>query len=708
MSQDFAIEEQNGFREAAQSLKSYRRAELLAEQNGENLVESLYVDALPAQHILSTVLRGNTTFLIGRKGTGKSTIFQRAQSEIRKSTELVSAYVDIKTVYESSQTDPNIISKLDLIGTGLPAPKLQELLLHRAFLNDVVKELKNQLHQRLKVSFWQRLRNQFSGSFDTLFADLDKLLDDSNKLDLVEVSALIAKKSKTSNHLKVKEDIGGGAKATIGSSPEFSIDAHASNVSENDDSSEEEFSQIFLRIFNIKDFISKLRTLLHGFGIRTLYVFIDDFSELPETAMKIVVDTLLAPLNNWSDELIKFKIAAYPGRIYFGQIDKTKVDEIFLDLYKLYGTDDASGMETKAIEFTRRLVLTRLNHYCGENSTLAKELDNDEIWKHLFYATSGNPRNLGYVLYFVYEANIIYQKKVGIRAVQDAARKYYEDKIESYFAISRFLHESFDERSSIFSLQELLEEIVNKARGLRTHQTLSSLSGRPPTSHFHVATTLEGLLSTLELNFFITKYHEMKDRDGTAITVFALNYGMCQKHTIAFGKPEGSRDDRFRQYYAERVFDYSGLLRAFLELHQEIVCANCATKHKFEMLSAIRAFGMLCPNCRNGKCEVINLSRKYEAVLRDVNTNLLLPKYELGILQTLKVEGRSMIASEIAAELDCSGQMVGRRAKYLDERGLVTREQTVDGSARIYQLTEIARAAYFAENVLHPLDIGID
>ena len=32
---------------------------------------------------------------------------------------------------------------------------------------------------------------------------------------------------------------------------------------------------------------------------------------------------------NWSEEFIKFKIAAYQGRIYYGDIDRTKIDEIY-------------------------------------------------------------------------------------------------------------------------------------------------------------------------------------------------------------------------------------------------------------------------------------------------------------------------------------------------------------------------------------------
>ena len=109
-------------------------------------------------------------------------------------------------------------------------------------------------------------------------------------------------------------------------------------------------------VFNIKEVLLRLKNILGRVGIKHLYVLVDDFSELPEDAMKVVVDTLLAPLNNWSEELIKFKIAAHPHRVYYGKIDKTKIDEIYLDIYRLYGTTDVSAMEEKAIDFTKRLV----------------------------------------------------------------------------------------------------------------------------------------------------------------------------------------------------------------------------------------------------------------------------------------------------------------------------------------------------------------
>ena len=160
----------------------------------------------------------------------------------------------------------------------------------------------------------------------------------------------------------------------------------------------------------------------------------------------------------------------------------------------------------------------------------------------LFFASMGNPRTLGYLLFFLYESTLIYQKGIGSQAIRESARRFYEEKLEPYFEMNKFLHESFTERSSIFSLKELLEQIVNRARELRHNrdsEVMRDIQGRPPTSHFHVVREFESVFTTLELNFFVSKYFEMTDRGTRKVVVYALNYGLCQKYTIEFGRPTG-------------------------------------------------------------------------------------------------------------------------------------------------------------------------
>src|SRR5256885_17239297 len=101
---DYTQEEKNNFFAAVDSLKKYRRAELIDEK-GNDILENLYTDLLPNDHVLKTCLKDNTTFLIGRKGTGKSTIFQKLEKEYRKKANHISCYIDVKTVFEQSKTD---------------------------------------------------------------------------------------------------------------------------------------------------------------------------------------------------------------------------------------------------------------------------------------------------------------------------------------------------------------------------------------------------------------------------------------------------------------------------------------------------------------------------------------------------------------------------------------------------------------------------
>lgn len=698
----WTTEQLEGFRAAAQSLKLYRRAELEDDLHRESLIRELYVDPLPSEHVFRTVLKPNTAFLIGRKGTGKSTIFQRVQNELRRMEGYASAYVDIKTVFEASAADLALTAQL---GADTLAPdQIHKLQLYRAFIKAVISEIKEEIKRKLKESTWERVKNAFTSSADELFESLDDLLEKADEAEFSSVLGIRREAIRGSSEENRGYESGAKVESTIEASPKVVASVSGTDRSEVKQATEIKYGDVLMRVFNIKEVLLRLKAVLNRFGIKHLFVFVDDFSELPEDAMSVVVDTLLAPLNNWSEELIKFKIAAYPHRVYYGQIDKTKVDEIYLDLYRLYGTTDVSEMEEKAIDFTKRLVTSRLQHFA--KCTLAQfvEAEDDTLWRLLFYASMGNPRTLGYLLYYLHESHLIYDNKIRNRAIRDAAARYYDEKIESYFKMNKFLHESFGERASLFSLKELLEAIVQRARELKRHResaVMREISGKPPTSHFHAAVELESLLATLELNFFMTKYYEMSDRDGHKVAVYALNYGLCQKYAIAFGRPTEKREHRL--YFVERIFDYSSLLRKFIQQNQEIRCTDCGTTYEPAKLEALKMFGMRCPTCKVGTCAITNLSRKYESLLKQVAPELLLPPTELGILQTLETEKRPMFAGEIAAEMDKSYQLVGRRGKTLAERGLVKRDY--EQGRRVFEITPLAEASYFTEDSTDALDV---
>lgn len=706
----FSSEELTGFAEAAHSLKLYRRADLREDVTDKTLIDKLYVDPLQNEAVLETMLRESTTFLIGRKGTGKSTVFQRAQHELRSRTNAISAYVDIKTVYEAADVDPAIPTQLAQAGLALSEEGLKKILLYRAFIRAVLLDVKKELKDQINSSMFNKVLDKLGLKKSDIGSSIDELLESSFDSQITDITALktIAAKistETTGSHKQTnKEQVGGGF-STKGAGISGALETGGETVSSKMASTSEVYSEILLRTFNVNGVIEDLSSLLSGIGIKRLFIFIDDFSELPEDAMHVFVDTVLAPLNNWSNELIKFKVAAYPGRIYFGKIDPTKIDEVHIDLYRLYGDRDVSTMEEKGADFVKRLINSRFKHFVGSDFSRFCDSDPGAVYRELFYASMANPRILGHLLSNIRDSAIAYQQTIGRRVVQDASNKYYEEKIEPFFGMHKFAHESFSERASVFSLKELLESIVERAVQLRDYKdskVTQEISGRTPSSHFHIAKSLDAALRTLELNFFLTLYYEMKDRDGKKVSVYALNHGLCTKYSVAFGRPSGHREHRL--YFVERIFDYTSIVRGFLESNQEIKCNTCGTVYGLDKLDGLMMYDMLCPACKKGACEVINLSKKYETVIKSVDPSLLLPATELGILEALYTEHREMVASEIAGELDCSYQLVGRRGRNLADRGLVIREKN-NVNRRVFAITEVARRDYFEGNNERSLDV---
>lgn len=676
------------FARAVQTLRKYRRAEV-RDDEGNLLNESLYVDPLPSNAVHRQMTEDSTAFLIGRKGTGKSTIFIRAQNSLQTNKSAICSYVDIKTVYESAQPSPGVSAKLDQVAEAMSADHFVQHRLTIEFVRSVVSGIREDIEKQLESSGrMARFRDRVTRRSTSIFQRLDSYLEALENPTFTDVQAMKAIDKTEADEGEWQTTVG----ASLSASPSESVRANVeAKVGTNEKrNSEISYKEILLRTLNIRELILSLQDVLNALDIEQLYVFVDDFSELPENAMRDVVDVLIAPLNNWSNELIKFKIAAYPGRIYYGDIDKSKIDEVSIDLYELYGKDSYTDMVERGVDFTKRLILRRLDEFdLGVEDFFE---DDEATWQALFEASSGNPRVLGYTLHFAYQDRTIYGRKINSSAVAEAAKRYYLDIIDAYFKLGKFLHESFDERSSIYSLKELLEGIVERAKGLRSKSVskiFEGIAGRHPTSHFHVAPTYDRLLSTLELNFFVTKYYQMRDKKGRLVSVYALNYGLCADQSIAFGKPEG-RD--YRTYHVERMFNYDPILQEYLRSNQEIRCGNCRHIFDYSDVDALRRFGMLCPECLTGTCEISNVSRKYEDVLKRVDAESLLPATELGILQSLNVTD-DQFANEIASDLDVSYQLVGRRASKLARRNLVQRLQ--NGSRPIFRLTSKARDTYF-------------
>lgn len=478
--------EKDNFLEAVDSLKKYRRAELI-DESGNNLLSHLYTDLLANEQILKTCLKGNTTFIIGRKGTGKSTIFLKIQQELRKKDNNLSCYVDAKTIFESSKSE--YVNGVEELKNFVSNDVLQNYLIERNFIQTILSELREE----------------------------------------------IAKKSSS-------------------------------------------------------------------------------------------------------------------------LIDRIK---------ELFGIDRSSIVREKL-------------------QILQNSIENNEHLKSI-------------------ELPLLQQisKPINRESLEAASQKYFERNIEHFFDNTTYSMMSFDEKISILQLKELLQQFIDSLSNTRKKIIIGEITGNqyedvktnPYTSHFYFKPTYEHFLKTLELNFFISKYSERSDRNSEKQSIYCLNYGLCKKENLRWGKPKGSN---YRTYFISKSFDFNSLIDDFLKNSKRLICINpkCKKSFPFEDLHYLEYNKMLCPECHN-PVNIVSNSETIQLELEKIDKSKLLPPIELSILYEINKTEKPLKAKEIAEELDCSYQLIGKRAKKLNEEKELIFRIKVEGNKVVYKLTEKAKDDYF-------------
>lgn len=683
-------DDKKNFSRLAESLKLSRRADLDAFCD-DDAIESLYVDPFKNDLIINSMLSANSTLLIGRKGTGKSTIILKLQHELKKNNSVLSIYLDVKTIFEQTKSlnfeDEKYSGIIDVENT-------KRYLLYKAFLKQVLEEIKNELKKKVSA------KNAIFKIFDkvtkkvTFEDEINNLLSHINESKYNDITLLkkvgqknVSKNADNKEHLDSIK-----AEASISNIFVAATTSKKNSVAE-ENTIESEFSQILMKYYNTKEIMHKIKNILLKLQIKHLYICLDDFSEIDKGAIDIFVDSIIAPLNNWSEEFIKFKICVYPNRYYLGDIDSTKIDILNLDYFDMYSSTNSANSFLEAIDYTKRLLDVRFKYFCKKDITefIDEKVQIDDFYKEIFYITANVPRSIGRILWYVNRYTISQDKKITIKDLKSASEQFYSEAIAEFFNKTMHVKLSYDEKLNKKHLQSILELIIKKAKQNKTEigksdaQIFSKYNtNTAPTSFFYTFKdpSFEQVLSSLELNYFITKYNEQKDKDGKVVNIYWINHGLCQKEDIIFGKG----DDR--KYIIERRFNYGPAIKEYIEGLQEIECSSCGERFDLTELPMLKKYGMKCYKCGAGKCHV----RTIKIDLPELENTVQLPEIEYDILRTISIAQKELYASQIAEELDCSYQLVSKRAKKLKDLSYLkhSKERREYGTRTYYSLTDEA------------------
>lgn len=693
----YSEKQQNQFIELIDSLKLAQRAEIYSQD--KDIIKELYVDPMPNNFILRQMTSDTTTFLIGRRGTGKSTIISRAQDEIRESNSSISAYVDVKSI--------QIKSLSSIEHEGVQAHEgVDKLIALTSFIGEILKELVSELNKSLeRKGFLSKI--SLKSKYDKCKEELLSISNQIKNPEYIDYSMFLDEKIFKSE--KDNQSTSAEFAAKIGTgTPLKPLDASVSSklqdVNGKESYNSKEFNKLLIREFNINNIMEKIRVTLEEVGLKKVFIFLDDFSEVNLEHQKSFVDVILTPLNNSSEKYYRFKVAAYPSRIYYGDLDISKIDELYLDYYKLYKTKNLNDLEDRAQDFMSRLLKSRFKYYdikVEDFFSIDSFGTYENLVETLFHITMNIPRILGYIIYFCFEKSVIFGDKITKTVLDDASIRYYNEKISVYFEKMGIVQESYSKYLDRYGNEQLTLLIKNKAKELKSVLAKNTNSmfvdydiNTVYTSHFHTNIDYDDFFSTLELNYIINKYYEQKDRDGKSVSIYALNYGLCKQNSINFGRPKN--DTKFRKYYIDRNFNYNTYLLAFLKNYKKLKCPSCGRLYEFEDYETLNKINMCYQGCLSQNVKFIDvymfddkeIEQQAMKEIRVSNVN-----YE--ILSLLK-EDKSMAAGMIAQELDCTHQLVSARAKRLIEKDLL-KYKFVKGR-KYFLITPLTKELYFNES----------
>lgn len=703
------------FAKISESLRQYRRAELkdFEREIGTKPVDQLYVDPLPGDAVLQSVLSSNTTFLLGRKGTGKSTVFAKAQSVLREQKDIISIYIDVKSLYDVLEANEVPGTELELVGISnltYRSHMLRKVMLGKV-ISELLKEISESCDRLTLIERWRGAKKQYEEIKESLKRIGNNV--SSAKLTKHEIPVLqkITRqlRAKQQQEQSVSKKVSGKitSKASL-SGVETNIDLTGSisdfDKTLDDTDTYNEYSDVVLKSFPFNEIIEEIKTLLTESGLVRLIAFFDDFSELKFVDQRLFVDIVLSPLNNSSNEAVKLKVAGYPGRVYYGKIDPGKADTIGLDFSDLYETNEVQEMERTASSYASRLLEKRfdafgvkISDYFDINSSTSQEA----YMKLMFQASFNVPRIMGHILHLTYLDRVSKKQKITLASIRLASKKYYENTITKYFEkLNRYALEPFENKLDRHNQYQLLNWLISEARSVRKRiidnevggTYFEKLGSNPPTSHFTVTPELEDIFSSLESNFFLSRYKNTRDKAGKNVVVYSLFLGLCESERMNWGYPEGRE---YRNYFVQRCFEYTRAIHLFLSQNQTIKCNFCGFCHPMERKDSIELFKWTCPECMEGTCEVVNLSDDFREEVEKLNKEIMLDPIELEIVSTLNEEKRKMRAGEISALLDTTHQMVGRRTSKLQEMGLINKDRDdIDGKMKS-ELTERCEQTYF-------------
>jgi hypothetical protein len=651
--------EQNHFR-LNEAFNSMLRTDYISLNDVEKLrlLSEYYVDYFG---LVPDVLSDTDQLIVGRRGTGKTTLLYRA---------FVGCMESWATDYE--QTDG---PRPRTLGIYVDLSKCQLIddvadsdftAFEHAFVSEVCEAISDQL-----TRFWPALSEQ-----PTFFARLFRAAETSQAADVREVlerigamlregiprlvdrTGPVQQKTSASVARTDNEEVG------IALSPtEAGATAKRGAGQQETQAWERTYTERTTYRLSVADILRILAELREKANLPATYLFVDEFSAL-STELQRRFSTLLKKLLG-SHAGVFVKLSAITDKYTLGSsiILQRDLFELSLDLDAFVErsrtlNDAMDGLK----EFAAEIVQSRLAAYsCPADSDVFE--DPSETYSLISRAAMGVPRTLGIVL-----------KQALSRARQARAAEVRKSDISHgiRYASSAYLSQLLGAARDGVAIPAFHADMWN-ALVTRAQQERSKVSDAGA-SHFMVLARNEQMLSVLNMFFLVhllTKSRTTK-KDRSTRSLYCFDFGICEDNNLGYTTD--------KNVIRQQRFAYDDVLSRF-EPHFGITteamfrCPACGTMY---VDSDLMVAGSRLTFCPRDKADLVAIANENAA-----------PQYteeETKIIGSIRSATRDdhVIARQIADDVGCYIQKVAKFGEKLERDGLVARERDEDQGKLIY------------------------
>ncbi len=630
------------------------RADYIALSDIEKLklLSLYYVDSFG---YLDQILSDSDQLIVGRRGTGKTTLLYRA-------------FVECMDSWDASSGDAAKARKLGIYIDLSKCSSIDADDEFRDFEHAFVSELYEAISDQLR-RFWPTLSEKAS-LLERLFRGRDAKRKEQTNSALQEFISLLTdgvpRTSRKSNQ-KV-ETFEGNKSASSGgidggiSSIGAEIGAHVKDSEQSEISKKQTVTVETESRLTIADILRTLGEIRERAGISSIILFVDEFSALTPDLQRRFSTLLRKILGSHAGIFVKLSAITDNYTLGTSIILQRDLFELSLDLdayvERSHGLSHAMAGLT---EQASRIIEKRLAAYaCPPVADLFQEPE--ESLELLSREAIGVPRTLGIVLQQAWNNCKLHGNKIKKSDVE------YGIRYASTAYVNQMLGASKGGVAIPAHVSDLWYALIRRASQERTKE-------RRPASHFLVQPQFEEALKYLNMFFLLhllTKGRTTK-KDSASRSLYCFDYGVCLENNLDYTTDKNViRQQRFAyddviQPYIERYYAHDS--------EQSYQCPTCGTIYKESEIQVAGRTLVFCPQDR--------------ADLQPLAGSANVERYteeEIKIIGAIRSASRgdTLVARRIADDVGCYVQKVAKFGEKLEKEDVIEREKKDEIDKFIY------------------------